>query len=97
MSQQPKSGLGRFNFRFLDHTELDLHTHTHGRTSLNELSGHLSLSGLLRNLWIDNTQKTQETNIRTLSRIRTRDPWNQTVLYLMATGNGQLHVRSTVF
>ena len=28
MVQQPISGLGRFCLRFLDHTQLDTHTHT---------------------------------------------------------------------
>jgi hypothetical protein len=53
--------------KFVDHTQLDTHTHTPSSTPLNEWSarrtGH----------YLHNTQQTQETNIRTLSRFRTRD------------------------
>jgi len=57
---QPKSGQGRLIFRFLDHTKLDTHTHTHihtpGLTPLNEWSAPR------RGRYLYDTQQTQEQN-----------------------------------
>jgi hypothetical protein len=69
VTQQPKSVLGPLTSRFIDHSQLD--THTHGWTPLNEWSAHR------RDRCLHNTQRTQDTNIHALSGIRTCDPSNR--------------------
>jgi hypothetical protein len=54
---------------FLD----DIHTHTHIRTPLNQGPARR------RGRYLHNRQQPQETNIRTPSGIRNRDPSNQAV------------------
>jgi len=65
--QKPISGIGRLIVEILDHT----HTHTAGKTPLNECSARH------RSRYLHTTQQTQVTNIHTLSGIRIRDPRNQ--------------------
>jgi hypothetical protein len=59
-------------YRFLNHTQLDTHTHTHraGRTPLDEWSARR------RGRYPHNTQQTQQKNLHALSEIRIRDPTN---------------------
>jgi hypothetical protein len=56
---------------FVDHTQLDTHTHTPGITHLNDWSARR------RGLCLQNTKQTSQTNIRAFSGIRTRDPSNR--------------------
>ena len=68
--QQPKSGLGH---TFVEVFKLRTirHTHTHGRTPLDEWSARA------RGRCLHSTQQTQETNFHAVSRIRTRNPSRQ--------------------
>ena len=82
LALQPISVLGCLGLRFLDYILLDTHarararTHTHGRTHVIEWSARR------RGRYVHNTQRTQETNIRALSGIRTHDPSNQSATEL---------------
>jgi hypothetical protein len=71
VAQQPKSGPGHLIVEVSTH-----HTHTLGRTPLNELSAHC------RGRYLHNTQQPQEMNIHALSGIRTCDPSNQAASYI---------------
>jgi hypothetical protein len=72
LAQQSSWGLGRWIVEIsIDHTKLHTHTHTSGRTLLNEKSARR------RGLYLRSTQQTQKTNIHALSEIRTRDPNHQ--------------------
>jgi hypothetical protein len=51
---------------FLHHTQLGAHTHTHGRTPLNEGSARR------RGRYLHNTQQTTETNIHVFKGMRTQ-------------------------
>ena len=62
------SGLGRLIFEV---SRLDTHTHTPGRTHLEEESARH------RGRSLHNVHQTQETNIHALSGFRTRDPSNR--------------------
>ena len=78
-AQQPHSGLGRLIVEVsIDYTSLD----TPGNTPLDEGSARL------RDRYLHNTQKTQETNILSLVGIRIRDPSNQVVAHLRLTAHG---------
>jgi hypothetical protein len=75
--QQPNSSLGHPLLRFLDH-----HTHTHTHT--HTLCGILKVgSARLKGRYIHNTQPAQETDIHTLSGIRTHRPSNRATVALL--------------
>ena len=59
VAQQPNSGLGRPVSRFPSHTITHIHTHTQGRTPLNEWSARRT------DRYLHNTQQTQQANSHT--------------------------------
>jgi hypothetical protein len=78
LAQQPKSDPRRLTVEvYRSHT----HTHNTRRTSLDEWSARH------RSRYLHNTKQTQETNIRALGGIRTRDPSCKGPVDLMATGS----------
>jgi hypothetical protein len=73
VKQHPNSGLERFVLRFLYNTQWDTHTHTHTHTV-----GVLCTSDQpVVDAITDLTQQIQQTKIRALSLVRTRDLSNQ--------------------
>ena len=80
---QPNSGLGRPVLRFLDQTETRALASAHARTHARTRDQLVGVSATCTN-----TQQTQETNIRAISRIRTRDPSNQVASDLSLRSQG---------
>jgi len=92
MAQQPNSGLGTSFLRFLRHTQLGTHTHTHTpiytqshAPSKNPLS---EWSARHRGRYLHDTQQTQERIIDDFSGIRTRNHKNYEVASLRLRSHG---------
>ena len=82
--QQPNSGVGR-HIVGVPRSHTIRHTHTPGRTPLNEWSARR------RDRYVQHT--TKETNIHALSGIRTRDPFNYAFLDLRLRPHGHRDLR----
>ena len=78
----PHWGLGRLGFKVSTSNPIT-HTPALARYSLNEWSARR------RSCYLQNTQWTQEMNIRTLSGIRSRDPSNRVAVYLRKRRHGR--------
>jgi hypothetical protein len=97
VAQQPYSVLGLSFSRFLDHAQLDTHTHTHARTHTQSLCLSLFLcrttpnekSAHFRARYLNNWQRTQDTNTHALSGIRTLDPSNPAAADLRLRPHGR--------
>jgi len=77
-SNSPNRALTALLLRFLNHTRLDTHTHkhTHDRNPLNQWWDRR------RSRYLHDIQKTQQTEIHTVSGLWTYDPKNQVAVEL---------------